>query len=114
MPSWSRENTAHINAQAFGDTLLDLDLLPSSFQSINKDRNIFDTGQLLGSNQSLDFSLPNSGTPLLQGSLKLPQLNTAAGPDPNYPLRPISGAEDTFFSPKATSPTGSPKPLVSS
>ncbi len=93
------QNTAHLNAQAFGETLLDLDLLPSSFQNINDDKLIFDTGQLLGNNQSLNFSLPSSDTPLLQGTVKIPQLNTAAGPDPTNTLKPISAsAEDTFFS----------------
>ena len=93
------QNTAHVNAQAFGLTLLDTDLLPQSFLSINDDRKIFDTGELLGNNQSADFYLPSPATPLLQGTVKIPQLNVAAGPDPNNPNSPIkASAEDTFFS----------------
>ena len=92
-------NTAHINAQAFGATLLDTDFLPSSLLNINYDQNIFDTGNLLGSNQSKDFNLPNDQTPLISGTIKAPQLNVAGGPNPNNLLAPMTAtAQDTILS----------------
>src|SRR5207253_759028 len=77
------QNTAHVNAKAFGDDILDLDLLPSNLKNINVDYSLFDTGNLLGSNTERNYDVGGLG--ILTGSVKLPQLNTSGGLDPNAP-----------------------------